>query len=58
MEKKYDATKREYWRVLKALKKVRYWLYGVRIILEIDASVQIAQINRSGTDLAGALITQ
>ena len=56
-EKKYDATKRECWGVLKALKKVRYWLYGVRFILETDARVLVAQLNRSGTDLPGALVT-
>ena len=57
-EKKYDATKRECRGVLKALKKVRYWLYGVRFILETDASVLVAQLNRSGTDLPGALVTR
>ncbi len=57
-EKKYDATKRECRGVLKSLKKVRYWLYGVRFILETDASVQAAQLNRSGTDLPEALVTR
>ncbi len=46
-EKKYDATKQECQGVLKALKKVRYWLYWVKFILETDASVLIAQLNRS-----------
>ena len=57
-EAKYDATKRECRGVLKALKKVRYWLYGVHFILETDAEVLVAQLNRSGTDLPGALITR
>ncbi len=57
-EKKYDATKRECRGVLKALKKVRYWLYGVRFVLETDARVLVAQLNQSGTDLPGALITR
>ena len=57
-EKKYDATKRECRGVFKALKKVRYWLYRVRFILETDASVLVAQLNRSGTDLPGALVTR
>ena len=57
-EKKYDATKRECRGVLKALKKVRYWLYGVRFILETDARVLVAQLNQSGTDLPGALVTR
>lgn len=57
-EKNYDATKRECRGVLKAFKKVRYWLYGVRFILETDARVLIAQLNQSGTDLPGALVTR
>ena len=57
-EKRYDATKRECRGVLKALKKVRYWLYGIHFILETDASVLVAQLNRSGTDLPGALVTR
>ena len=57
-ERNYDATKRECRGVLKALKKVRYWLYGVKFILETDANVLVAQLNRSGTDLPGALVTR
>ena len=56
-EKKYNATKRECRGILKALKKVRYWLYGVRFVLETDANDLVAQLNRLGTDLPGALIT-
>ncbi len=56
-DKKYDETKRECRGVLKALKKVRYWLYEVRFILETYASVLVAQLNRSETDLPGALVT-
>lgn len=37
----YDATKQERRGVLKALKKVWYWLYGVRFILETDANVLV-----------------
>ena len=58
VEKNHDATKRECRGVLKALKKIRYWLYGVRFILETDASVLVAQLNRSGTDLPRALVIQ
>ena len=57
-KRNYDATKRKCRGVLKALKKVRYWLYGVRFILETDANVLVAQLNRSGTDLPGALVTR
>ncbi len=57
-EKKYDAAKRECRGILKALKKVRYWLYGLRFVLETDANDLVAQLNRSDTDLPGALVTQ
>ena len=57
-EKSYDATKRECRGVLKALKKVRNYLYGVHFLLETDASVLVAQLNRGGTDLPGALVTR
>ena len=58
VEKKSDATKWECWGVLKALKKVRYWLYGIRFILKTDASVLVVQLNQLGTDLHGVLITR
>ncbi len=54
----YDATKRECRGVLKALKKVRNYLYGVHFILETDANVLVAQLNRSASDLPGALVTR
>ena len=57
-ERNYDATKRECRAVLKALKKLRSYLYGVRFVLETDANVLVAQLNMSGTDLPGALITR
>jgi hypothetical protein len=57
-EVRYDATKRECRGVLKALKKVRSYLYGVHFLLEVDVAVLAAQLNRSGTDLFSALITR
>ena len=57
-ESKYDATKRECRGVLKALKKVRSWLYGVFFILETDANVLVAQLNKSPSDLPGALVVR
>ena len=57
-ERNYDAIKLECRGVLKALKKIRYWLYGVKFILEIDANVLVAQFNRLGTDLPGAFVTR
>jgi hypothetical protein len=58
IEQRYDTTKRECRGVLKALKRTKTWLYGVSFILEVDAKVLAAQLNRSGTDLPGALITR
>ena len=44
--------------MLKALKKFRYWLYGTYFYVETDANTLVAQLNRSATDLPGALVTQ
>ena len=54
----YDAGKRECRGLLKMLKKVRYWLYGVRFVVELDANTLVAQLNRTATDLPGALVTR
>jgi len=54
----YDAMKCECHAVLKALQKVRYWLYGVHFILEMDANVLVTQLNQSATDLPGSLVTR
>jgi hypothetical protein len=57
-EQNYDATKRECRGVLKALKKVRSYLYGVHFLLETDAAVLVAQLNSAAADLPGALVTR
>jgi len=57
-ERKYDATKRECRGVLKILKKLRIWVIGVYFVLEIDANVLVAQLNRAATDHLGALVTR
>jgi hypothetical protein len=54
----YDAGKRECRAMLKALKKFRHWLYGTYFYVETDANTLVAQLNRSATDLPGALVTQ
>lgn len=54
IEKKYNTTKQKCRRILKALKKVRYWLYKIRFVLETDARVLVAQLNQLDTDLSGA----
>lgn len=57
-EQKYDAGKLEARGLMKALKKFRNWLYGVRFVLEIDANTLVAQLKQSPSDLPGALITR
>ncbi|KAI0997515.1 hypothetical protein K3495_g10672, partial [Podosphaera aphanis] len=57
-EKNYDATKRECKGVVYALKKLRHWLVGVHFVLETDANVLVAQINKGSVDHPGALITR
>jgi hypothetical protein len=57
-ERSYDATKRECRGALKALKKMRSHLIGVHFILETDAAVLVAQLNKAATDLPGALLTR
>lgn len=57
-ERNYDQLKRECRGLLKALKKFRFWLYGVHFYVETDAKVLVAQLNRSVTDLPGAIVTQ
>ena len=46
-ESKYDVMKQECCELLKALKKVRFWLYKVRFNMEIDVNILIVQLNRS-----------
>ena len=55
-ERRYDATKRECRGVLKAMKKFRNYIYGVRFLLEVDAQVLVHQINGSASDIPGALV--
>ena len=50
-ESKYNVTKRECCELLKALKKVRFWLYEMQFIIEIDVNILIAQLNRSAVNL-------
>ena len=39
------------------MKKIRFWLYKVRFIIEIDANTLITQLNCFATNLPNALIT-
>lgn len=57
-ERKYDAGKRECRATLKALKKLRSHVYGIPFILEVDAATLVDQLNRSATDVPGALVNR
>ena len=56
-EKKYNAGKRECRVLLQALKKLKVWLYGVKITVEIDAKTLLHQLNFPIVDLPGAMVT-
>ena len=53
---RYDAIKWECHDLLKMLKKIRFWLYDVRFIIEIDANILMTQLNRFAADLSKVLI--
>ena len=55
-ESKYNITKRECRELLKILKKVRFWLYEMRFIIETDVNILIVQFNRSVADFFEILI--
>jgi hypothetical protein len=55
-ERSYDATKRECRGILKALRKLRMWLYGISFVLETDANTLVAQLNGAASDLPGSLL--
>jgi hypothetical protein len=53
----YNTTKRKCKGVLKAFRKLRYWLYGVHFTLKTNTNVLVTQLNRVATNLPGALVT-
>jgi transposase InsO family protein len=57
-ERNWDSGKHECKALLLALKKFRPWLYGVYFIVETDARTLVDQLNRTASDLPGALVTR
>ena len=55
-ESKYNIIKWECCELLKTLKKVRFWLYEVRFIIEIDVNTLIVQLNHFAVDLSEILM--
>ena len=57
-EKKYDFGKLECRWLLKGLKKFRYYLYGVRSLVEIVARTLFHQPNQPASDLPGSVVNR
>jgi hypothetical protein len=57
-EKKQDAVKLECRGLLKALKKLRFWLYGRYFTIETDAQTLIWILNQPPNDLPNAMMTR
>jgi len=57
-EKKYDGGKLECRGLLKALKKLQVYLYGVRFVMEIDARMLLHQLNLLASDLLGLVVNR
>src|SRR5437588_5384748 len=55
-ETRYDAVKLECRGLLRALKKFRYYLYGVHFLVEVDAQTLIHQLNQPTSDIPGAIV--
>ena len=58
MERKYDAVKLECRGLLKALKKLRFWLYERHFQLETDARTLVWLLNQPPNDLPNAMMTR
>ncbi len=43
---------------MKTLKKIHYWLYDTKFVIEIDINILMTQLNWSASDLSEALMTQ
>ncbi|CAI6342054.1 unnamed protein product [Periconia digitata] len=57
-ERKWHSTKLECRALLWALKKCRYYLYGVHFVVETDAQTLIAQLNRTSSETPGSLMNR
>ena len=57
-EQKYDGGKLECRGLWKALKKLRYYLYRVRFLVEIDAKMLVHQLNQPASDLLSSVVNR
>lgn len=58
VEKKYDAVKLECRGLMKALKKLRFYLFGRQFTVETDAQTLVWILNQPPNDLPNALLTR
>ena len=60
VELKYElnAEKSECRGLIKALKKVRHYLYAIKFTIETNTRILIAQLNRTASDVPEALINR
>ena len=58
VEKKYNTTKQEYYRVLKIFKKLRVQITRVYFVLKTNINILVAQLNKTATNYSRALITR
>jgi len=56
-ETRYDVKKWECRDLMKTLKKIHYWLYDMKFIIEINVNTLMMQLNQSASNLSEALIT-
>jgi hypothetical protein len=57
-ELKYDALKLECRGLLKALKKLRFWLFGRHFLVETDSQSLVWLLNQPPNDLPNAMMTR
>ncbi len=56
-ETRYNAEKWECRDLKKILKKIYYWLYDTKFVIEINVNTLMTQLNQSASDLSEALMT-
>ena len=58
VERKYNSKKRKCRKLLKALKKIRFWLYEIYFVVKINVNTFVTQLNQSIVDLSKVFVTR
>ena len=58
VERKYDSKKRKCRKLLKILKKIRFWLYEIHFVVKINVNTFVTQLNQSIVDLSKVFVTR